>query len=45
VLKRQSVEDGINMVRQILPKTYFDAGLEAYINIISEYRPKFDEKT
>jgi len=45
VLKRQSVEDWINMVRTILPKVRFDAGLEKYINILSEYRPKYNEKT
>lgn len=45
VLKRQSVEDWINMVRQILPKCWFDASLEKYLNIICEYRPKYDEKT
>jgi len=45
ILVRQSVQDWINMVREILPNTYFDKSLEDYINIISEYRPEYNRKT
>jgi len=45
VLKRHSVEDWINMVREILPVCIFDYSLEEYLNILWEYRPKYNEKT
>lgn len=45
VLKRHSVEDWINMVREVLPNVLFDYSLNKYIDILSEYRPKYNEKT
>ena len=45
VLKRYSVIDWINMVREVLDKTYIDNSLIDYINNVSEYRPDFNRKT
>lgn len=44
-LTRQNVQDWINMVRTILDRTVWDSSLEEYMNILWEYRPKFNEKT
>ena len=45
VLKRHSVEDWINMVRELFPRMLFDKSTIEYLNKISEYRPKYNEKT
>ena len=43
VVMRRSIDDGIEEVRRILPRCYFDRDLCAYgIDMLSLYRPKID---
>ena len=44
VVTRQSVDDGINAVRMVLPKSWFDSKkCERGIDALSLYRAEFDE--
>lgn len=45
VAKRQAVDDGINEVRKVLPRCYFDEDLTHRGRVcLEEYRKKWDEK-
>lgn len=45
VLKAQRVDDGINAVRMVLPKCWFDAGrCRDGIEALRQYRTEYDEK-
>lgn len=44
-LTRHWLEDWINMVRELIPKMYFDTSLEDYLNILTEYRPTYNQKS
>lgn len=45
VVSRQSVEDGINAVRNLLPKCYFDEkNCDRGLDALRNYQRKFDEK-
>lgn len=43
IIKRISVEDGINAVRRLFGKMWYDAGMEDYLNELSNYSPKIDK--
>jgi len=44
LIPRQSIEDGINSVRDMFPHLYIDSSLEQQIDRLSQYEAKWDEK-
>jgi len=45
VVPLQTVDDGINAVRMVLPRTWFHTRCEGGLEALRQYRRKFDEKT